>query len=42
MGLLPSLDPTFHVIMACGELGNLKKGVLVHEFLIEFLGFNVN
>ena len=26
VGLLPSLDPAFHVIMACGGWGNLKKG----------------
>ena len=24
VSLLPSLDPAFHVIMVCGELGNLK------------------
>ena len=41
VGLLPSLDSAFYVIMACGELGNLKKGTLVHEFLIEN-GFDRN
>ena len=41
VGLLPSLDSAFYVIMACGEIGILEKGALIHEFLIEFLDFNI-
>ena len=39
--LLLSLDSAFHEIMAYGELGYLKKGALIHEFLIEFPDFNL-
>ena len=39
--LLLSLDSAFHEIMACGEIGILEKGVLIHEFLIEFPDFNL-
>ena len=34
-------DSAFYVIMACGELGNVKKGAWVHKFLIEN-GFDGN
>ena len=41
VGLIPSSDSAFYVIMACGELGNVKKGAWVHKFLIEN-GFDGN
>ena len=39
--LLLSLDYAFHEIMACDELGYLKKGASLHEFLTKFPDFSL-